>query len=1012
MKVARRVNDESTMGIASSRIWSWGDRHKVTRLFGTFAVLIVTAISLASFAFAPQTAYAAPNCGWISDKTIRCTDGNTTTNLVDANPNDAVRIFKASPIPTWCKVAGVVDTITMGSSPASATYSDMVTPEPIVGDVGDVITPDKVPKVDCKVQSSTISLNGVAAAGRASTNCEDRAGGAVQACLDELKDGNAAFAQSCGGPYPSTTGICTASTPPAYTTANPNGNPTGNADNKEPDPCDSLGTDFTLSWVACPVLKAASGMADGLDGLIEENLHYDTNIFNTTTAGGKGFYSAWSAFRSIALALVLIAGLIMVVSQGTGMQIVDAYTIRKILPRLLMAVIGITLSWELLEFIITFFNDMGHWVQDLILLPFQSTAGGADNINGVGEIAGAGAALTAAIIGAGAYLIRIGPLGLLSLAGTVLLALLVAWLVLVVRSVAITVIVLFAPLAMACYILPNTKKVWDFWQNALVTMLMVFPIIMALLASGKAMSLVATEGVMKVLFFVAPYFFIPFAFKLAGGLMATIFSIANDRGKGGFDRLRNTRQNQAKQRMQDAVEGRNNNWVGRSGMGKMARRAQLGGFSPGQLLTANGRAKYAAANRKFLNENAHKMVENDHGLATGDDDAMALAIQQGMTREKFVNALAYDQKDANGRVIKRGRGIEGARQALAVTEAGLGARMGTDAMAVSAFKARAASGTGYAPGDYEQIAQDGAGLMNRGLITNAEAMAAVKANQKRADINGVGAGTYLSFFDQVAARQKANPGTPLVSAGEAAALRSEALQGSGPGMVVGGRHEAVTALAPQMLDNLNQAFTSGDQVRIGRELAAVAGRYDAMSQVSPKNAEIMADLVMSQAIPSAGQYTYTNAQNQQVTANLANMNVQQITEMLRDDEHFRTMRREYGGSAIQQAGTQAAAAAAANTPGQTPPPGGMPVNSDRRLKQNIVLLGTIAGTDIPLYRFRYKLGHRTFVGVMAQDILETHPEAVSVDNLGYYRVDYGVLGTQMYAYEDWLKLQASAEQLR
>lgn len=894
-----------------------GNRSRMT-LF--FASLLFAAISLlGSMALYPQKAYAATDCGWITDKTIRCDDDkNVVTNYVDSNPDDTNRTFKSSKAVTWCKVAGLVNTITIGSSPASATLFEVVTPEPIVGDVGDVVTPDKVPKVDCEVKSTTIALSGVAAAGKATTNCEDRPGGAVQACLDGLADGNAAFARGCSGPYPSSATLCSATAPPEYTKPVDSGNPTKNADNKEPDPCDSLGNDFSLRWIACPLLTAGTGMADALDGLIEENLHYDTSIFDEASAQGKGFKSAWNAFRSIALALVLIAGLIMIISQGTGMQLVDAYTIRKVMPRLLVAVIGITLSWELLAFVITFFNDIGHWIQDLILLPFQSAAGGGDKGNAVGTVAGVLVSGLLGTAGAAAYLIPLGPLGILSLVGTIIMALLIAWIVLVVRSVVITVIILFAPLAFACYILPNTKKVWDFWQNALITMLMVFPIIMALLGAGKAMSLVSSNGIMKILFLIAPYFFIPFAFKLAGGLMATVFSMVNDKGRGGFDRMRNVRANQRKERIEDAVAGRSNNWVAKSGMGNIARRAQLaknGGFS----LTKTGRAEYGEAKRKLFAENAHKAVENDHGRWSNDDSAMGLALQKNMDKGTFLSQYAqsykaFQEKANPGVVVSDKEANQAALNALGGIQSGLGAELGTDTMRVAAFRAKMASNTAYKAGDWNAIAMDAAPLMADGLMTAADVMGTVKSQAKgRTDFSAVGSSMMLRQLGNVQRDYKANPNaTELISEETKQLMLEDGLTGAEPNQIAAARHESVSAYMPAMLKSIKTSYDSNDPEEFMRSIAAANATYQLAGQTSKQKGKIIGDKLMGQAINP-------NLKNADGTV----MNVRQAIETFKGDPMYLKFRAEFmaGGNArAQEESNRRAQAAAQGNAGQPPAP--------------------------------------------------------------------------------------------
>ncbi len=65
--------------------------------------------------------------------------------------------------------------------------------------------------------------------------------------------------------------------------------------------------------------------------------------------------------------------------------------------------------------------------------------------------------------------------------------------------------------------------------------------------------------------------------------------------------------------------------------------------------------------------------------------------------------------------------------------------------------------------------------------------------------------------------------------------------------------------------------------------------------------------------------------------------------------------------------------------------------SDVRLKTDIHRIGTGAH-GLPLYSFRYIGEPGLYEGVMAQDVLGVMPEAVSVAEDGYYRVDYELLG--------------------
>jgi hypothetical protein len=73
------------------------------------------------------------------------------------------------------------------------------------------------------------------------------------------------------------------------------------------------------------------------------------------------------------------------------------------------------------------------------------------------------------------------------------------------------------------------------------------------------------------------------------------------------------------------------------------------------------------------------------------------------------------------------------------------------------------------------------------------------------------------------------------------------------------------------------------------------------------------------------------------------------------------------------------------TIGQT----GAMIFSDARLKRDIEPLGKRGEHN--WYRFRYHWSDDVHEGVMAQEVLESQPEAVVLDPSGFYRVDYGAL---------------------
>jgi hypothetical protein len=64
-------------------------------------------------------------------------------------------------------------------------------------------------------------------------------------------------------------------------------------------------------------------------------------------------------------------------------------------------------------------------------------------------------------------------------------------------------------------------------------------------------------------------------------------------------------------------------------------------------------------------------------------------------------------------------------------------------------------------------------------------------------------------------------------------------------------------------------------------------------------------------------------------------------------------------------------------------------SSDRRLKSNIIRIGT---HPLGIGWYRYTINNHSEEGVMADEVLAVRPEAVTTDSAGYYMVDYSLIG--------------------
>jgi hypothetical protein len=81
--------------------------------------------------------------------------------------------------------------------------------------------------------------------------------------------------------------------------------------------------------------------------------------------------------------------------------------------------------------------------------------------------------------------------------------------------------------------------------------------------------------------------------------------------------------------------------------------------------------------------------------------------------------------------------------------------------------------------------------------------------------------------------------------------------------------------------------------------------------------------------------------------------------------------------------------------------GGGGRRSDIALKHDIVLLGHLAN-GLGYYRFSYLGSRKPYVGVIAQEVQNLVPEAVTRGRDGFLRVYYERLGLKLRTYTDWL----------
>lgn len=219
---------------------------------------------------------------------------------------------------------------------------------------------------------------------------------------------------------------------------------------KSTDICDQA--EFgELNYFLCPIVHGMGEIAEKMDNGVLSLIKINTdNIFNDsgTARAGNAYFLAWAAFRNIAYAILVIFALVMIGSQILGMDFVDAYTFRKLLPRLVIAVILIAFSWNGLDFIFNLSNDAADAGRAVIAAPFNNIPVTIGNtpVNAITLAALVPLLLTVGTAGF-ASIALLGFGGIAALLATAVLAVFSAWVLLVGRDVIAGLLVMTSPLA-------------------------------------------------------------------------------------------------------------------------------------------------------------------------------------------------------------------------------------------------------------------------------------------------------------------------------------------------------------------------------------------------------------------------------------------------------------------------------------------------------------------------------------------------------------------------------------
>ena len=407
--------------------------------------------------------------------------------------------------------------------------------------------------------------------------------------------------------------------------------------------CDASGSFGPFGWIACPVINLVTGAEETAESMIMNLLKTKVISFNSTcdSVHKDGcIFKVWSDFRILGNAFLIIALLIAIIVETVGGGAIANYTIKKMIPRVVVAVILINLSIYIMAILEDIFNILGAGIFDLIKAPFGdawsfSLGGGTATLFSV-LIAGGGVAGLGGLVGtllAGTFSATIGML-LLVIVLPVVLAIIAVLITLSFRQGLLVLLVMSSPVAFALYCLPNTEVFFKKWWSLTLKTLAVYPIIVGLFAMSQVMGIIfssldsgSTGDITKFLgvaAVAAPIFLVPFAFKLSGGAIAGVaggvakLSKVTSNAIKGDPRDPKSRINRAKANAQQA---RHDAGVSATMLNQRRAAGWRGAFARGGQGTANVRDMQAAKAGAFA---ARKLADNEvYNMNKNDDDFIA-----------------------------------------------------------------------------------------------------------------------------------------------------------------------------------------------------------------------------------------------------------------------------------------------------------------------------------------------------------------------------------------------------
>lgn len=194
-----------------------------------------------------------------------------------------------------------------------------------------------------------------------------------------------------------------------------------------------------------------------------------------------GMIDLWTNFLPIANLAFVIVFVIVIYSTATGQGLTN-YSVKKILPRLIVTAIGVNVSFYLCAILADLVNIVAVAIPDFIFGPEWR-----DPVYEMTPVEAAEGVI-------GTFILVVV---MLAFRMVTLVAVLVTVLALAARQILLSLLVIISPLAIVCAVLPATQNLFQKWAKTYVQLLVVYPLFILIYALVGWFQVTGVENLMQ-----------------------------------------------------------------------------------------------------------------------------------------------------------------------------------------------------------------------------------------------------------------------------------------------------------------------------------------------------------------------------------------------------------------------------------------------------------------------------------------------------------------------------------